>query len=313
MAQPQPPTPSPAPPLRRPWLKWAAAGVFAWWLVLGVVSSVQFTLMREWNELPFSLGLVLTVAAYDTLTWTPLSIAAFWLAHRLPLENGGWRRSLPLLVGVAVVLVFLKSVVDYQAYKQWEFWIGSQPSFMQVIVSRLPRHLMMFSLLVGIGYGVDYFVRFRDRQLAASRLETELARAHLHALETQLQPHFLFNTLHAIATLLHVDPPAAERMLTSLSELLRASLAAQSRQEVPLADEMELLQAYVDIEQVRFGDRLHVDMDVAPDARPAHVPHLLLQPLVENAVRHGIEPSTTGGTIRVRTQARLGQAFVRID
>lgn len=133
-----------------------------------------------------------------------------------------------------------------------------------------------------------------------ARALDQLAEAQLHSLRLQLQPHFLFNTLNTITALITPEPRAAERMVAGLSELLRASLRLADEQEVPLARELDHLRLYVDIQQTRFGDRLAVAMDVDPDVRSALVPSLLLQPLVENAIRHGITPRASGGRISVR-------------
>jgi signal transduction histidine kinase len=143
-------------------------------------------------------------------------------------------------------------------------------------------------------YGYLYETRERARAL------DQLAEAQLHSLRLQLQPHFLFNTLNTITALITPEPRAAERMVAGLSELLRASLRLADEQEVPLARELDHLRLYVDIQQTRFGDRLAVAMDVDPAVRSALVPSLLLQPLVENAIRHGITPRASGGRISVR-------------
>jgi len=143
-------------------------------------------------------------------------------------------------------------------------------------------------------YGYLFETRERARAL------DQLAEAQLHSLRLQLQPHFLFNTLNTITALIAAEPRAAERMVAGLSELLRASLRLADEQEVPLARELEHLRLYVDIQQTRFGDRLAVAMDVDPAVRSALVPSLLLQPLVENAIRHGITPRAAGGRISVR-------------
>lgn len=141
-----------------------------------------------------------------------------------------------------------------------------------------------------------YLLETRER----ARALDQLAEAQLHSLRLQLQPHFLFNTLNTITALIGAEPRAAERMVAGLSELLRASLRLADEQEVPLARELAHLRLYVDIQQTRFGDRLDVAMDVDPAVRSALVPSLLLQPLVENAIRHGIAPRASGGRISVR-------------
>ena len=140
----------------------------------------------------------------------------------------------------------------------------------------------------------------RTRRMREVQLQEQVSRAQLHTLRMQLQPHFLFNTLNSVSALVEEDVRGGQRMISRLSEFLRMTLSTAAHQEVPLRDELELLDAYVEIERIRFGDRLRVEYDVAPEARDALVPNLILQPLVENAIRHGIQPSLTGGTVTIR-------------
>jgi LytS/YehU family sensor histidine kinase len=145
----------------------------------------------------------------------------------------------------------------------------------------------------------------------AAQLEAQLAEARLDALRMQLHPHFLFNTLHAISALMARDVPAARRMMTRLSDLLRFSLEQEVTDEVPLAEELDFLDRYVEIQRARFPDRLHVEMDVEPDAQAALVPRFMLQPLVENAIRHGIDRRPGGGRVVVR--ARVNDHRLKIE
>jgi LytS/YehU family sensor histidine kinase len=148
--------------------------------------------------------------------------------------------------------------------------------------------------------------------LKASQLEARLAQAQLQALKMQLQPHFLFNTLHAISALVHKDVEAADRMLARLSDLLRLALESAGVQEVPLKQELEFLERYLEIEQTRFQDRLTVRMEIAPEALDALVPNLIMQPLVENAIRHGIAPRATPGKIEITAMLADGQLHFHI-
>jgi Histidine kinase/Histidine kinase-, DNA gyrase B-, and HSP90-like ATPase len=145
-------------------------------------------------------------------------------------------------------------------------------------------------------------MRYADVSRRSEQLQSRLAQAQLQALKLQLHPHFLFNTLNAITALVHRDPSRAERMVTGLSELLRLSLGTVSEQEVPLSRELEMLEYYVDIQQVRFNDRLTVHLDVAAELQRALVPNLILQPLVENAIKHGIAPRAAAGRIDVEVR-----------
>jgi sensor histidine kinase YesM len=155
---------------------------------------------------------------------------------------------------------------------------------------------------------ISYFRQARDRE----QLEARLARAQLQTLKLQLQPHFLFNTLNTITALIGVDPRVAERMVSGLSELLRLSLRNAGEQEVPLSREIELLEHYVEIQQIRFRDRLTVTLEVAPDTMQALVPNFILQPLVENAIRHGIGPRAAPGHVDVRAYRENGSLHLRV-
>jgi LytS/YehU family sensor histidine kinase len=168
---------------------------------------------------------------------------------------------------------------------------------------------MMYAGLIGLVHALSYYRLFRDREVRNSQLETRLARSQLQVLRAQLQPHFLFNTLNSIAALMHRDVESADRMVTRLGDLLRLSLSHTERQEVPLRQELAFLEKYLDIQRTRFRDRLTARVSADADALDGLVPSLILQPLVENAIRHGIEPRAAAGRVDVR--ARLdGDALV---
>lgn len=177
--------------------------------------------------------------------------------------------------------------------------------------------LMLYSALVAVGMGLELRRRYREGLLRSSQLETRtaelerrLVESRLETLRMQIQPHFLFNTLHAISALMDHNVPAARRMIARLSELLRMTLSSEGPQEVPLEREIEALERYLDIERVRLGDRLRVDYDIADDALEVPVPSLILQPLVENAVRYGVAPVARPG--RIRIAARRDGAMLRL-
>ena len=159
--------------------------------------------------------------------------------------------------------------------------------------------LMTYLFLIGLAYALAYRRESEARALNASQLETRLVEAQLQSLQRQLHPHFLFNTLNTISGLIRTDPDGADKMIDQLGDLLRMTLHKSSIQEVPLKEELEVLEKYVEIEQTRFGNRLNVEMHIQPEALAAEVPSLLLQPLVENAIRHGIAPNARPGWIAV--------------
>jgi two-component system, LytTR family, sensor kinase len=166
---------------------------------------------------------------------------------------------------------------------------------------------------VAIAHVWMYYERVRDREVRASQLEGQLARTQLEMLKLQLQPHFLFNTLNAISALMHQNVYSAQDMLSRLSDLLRVSLDNVAVQEVPLKSEIEFVRNYLHIEQVRFQDRLTVTMDIDPETLDTMVPNMLLQPLVENSIRHGIARSSGPGTIRIESKHVVGAIRITIQ
>ncbi|MBM3773199.1 MAG: hypothetical protein FJW27_18315 [Acidimicrobiia bacterium] len=168
---------------------------------------------------------------------------------------------------------------------------------------------MTYLFLVGLAHALAYSRESQRRALKASKLETRLVQAQLESLQRQLHPHFLFNTLNTIAGLIRTNVNAADAMLDQLGDLLRMALQTSAQQEVPLKQELEILRKYLDIEQTRLGPRLTVRLQIDPQTLDASVPNLLLQPLVENAVRHGIAPHSRPGSIAIES-AREGDRLV---
>jgi LytS/YehU family sensor histidine kinase len=184
--------------------------------------------------------------------------------------------------------------------------------FFQVLfMARFLIYLFICWTVLGAAHALAYYRRYRRRELYASRLEAQLARAQLQVLKMQLHPHFLFNTLNAISALVHKDADLAERTIARLGDLLRLTLENAGAQEVSLQEELDFVTLYLEIEQARLGPRLGVHFAVEPEARGACVPNLILQPLVENAVRHGIAPYPRAG--RVELVARREADRLRVE
>jgi len=169
-----------------------------------------------------------------------------------------------------------------------------------------------FGPIVLIAHAVSYYRQYRDRELRASQLESQLAKAHLHSLKTQLQPHFLFNTMHSISALMLTDVEAADRMITRLADLLRMNLESAGTQITTLSRELDFVNCYLEIEKVRFEERLTSAFDIEPETLDAQVPLLLLQPLVDNAVKHGISRMTKGGEIHIVTYLQDGDLKLEV-
>ena len=173
--------------------------------------------------------------------------------------------------------------------------------------------LLAYGAVAGLAHAVHFYRRFREREHRALVLESNLANARLDVLRAQLQPHFLFNSLNAIAALLRRDPRLAEATLMSLSELLRLALRQSERQEIALREELEFVRRYLEIQQTRFGDRLRVEEDIEAGALDCAVPALLVQPLVENAIRHGLEPDGNAGLVRLTAHERGGRLVLTVE
>ena len=273
---------------RRRWSVWWAIAL-VWWTLDGFTSATNYHRMvrvaggGDW-------GHAYRTAMWSAWLWVPLTVFALWLADRRPLDRDTWHRYLPvhLAAAFAVCLVRALAVV---AMNPWVGWYDDVPPFSEVLLTSVANNLFLFWMLVGVGHALVYARRYQER-------EALLAKTQLHTLKAQLHPHFLFNTLNTISAYVLTAPEAAEQMIARLSLLLRHALIGED-QEVPLEEELTVARAYLDIEQVRFEDRLRVRWDIAPDTYALRVPHLLLQPLLENAVRHGIGPRMTEGTVEV--------------
>jgi LytS/YehU family sensor histidine kinase len=182
----------------------------------------------------------------------------------------------------------------------------------QTVPARIVSGLVTYAAILAAGTALEYGRRERERQVREAQLQTQLTSARLEALKMQLRPHFLFNTLHAISVLVHESPESATAMVARLGDLLRLSLARNGEHEVPLARELEFVRLYLEIEQTRFQDRLRVSYDVDPAALGAAVPDMLLQPLVENAIKHGISKRAGPGRIELSAHRTDGTLELRV-
>jgi signal transduction histidine kinase len=246
------------------------------------------------------------------------AIMAFALRH--PVDRVHWPRQIALHIGAALSY----SIVHTAVMQGVRFLLMRNeppgPDFPGWFTSSLYNYfwqldwlLMTYLFLIGVAYALAYQRESEARALNASQLETRLIEAQLQSLQRQLHPHFLFNTLNTISGLLRSDPDGADQMIDRLGDLLRMTLHKSNIQEVPLKEELDVLQKYVEIEQTRFGSRLKVEMHVPPDVLDAQVPSLLLQPLVENAIRHGIAPNARPGWLAVHAQHEGDELVLQIQ
>jgi signal transduction histidine kinase len=217
-----------------------------------------------------------------------------WLARRFPLDAGHRLRHLGIHIFGALTFALLRFgamsairpvIVGAEPGAPINWWLSAQNRFLW----DLDWCLMVYAAIVCVSHAFGYYHEAGARQLDAARLETRLVEARLKTLESELHPHFLFNTLHAISTLVHRDRDAADRMISRLSDLLRITFDRSGAATVALKEEIDFLRKYIDIEQIRFQDRLRVTMEIDPDTLDAEVPRMIMQPLVENALMHGLE------------------------
>jgi two-component sensor histidine kinase len=303
-------------------------GVFAFWTVLALLTAANrmadqgdFTLSAVPHAVPIGL------AFQQMYVWALLTPLIFWLAGGFSIEQSHAAARVLLLVMIGIVVAFSVDLLNATLVRHFAdrsqtpgmgspghvgggFGRAHGPGTGGIFgVLRGPMVLNHFILYWGVlaaGFARDYFLRFRARERETSRLQaetaqlqTQLAEARLSALNAQLNPHFLFNTLHAISSLVERDPRGVRRMIARLSELLRYTLDGGAEHEVLLGQEIAFLERYLEIMQIRFQGQLEIDVHISEDARDALVPNLILQPLVENAVKHGVDKVAGTGKIRI--------------
>jgi two-component system LytT family sensor kinase len=243
--------------------------------------------------------------------WAILTPVLLWLGSRFPIERRNWlrRTALHLLfsVGISLGQLTVEAAILYRLGVFPSFMTGFVPTFIFLLIIGFHQGITTYFTVIGIQYGFRYYRQYQEREqqalrleLHTSELETQLVNAQLSALKMQLQPHFLFNTLNAIMVLVRQQKGLqAEEMLAHLSDLLRCVLEDVEAQEVSLRRELEYLQLYLSIEQVRFPDRLRTEISADPAILDAAVPQMGLQPIVENAIRHGLGKSSSAGKIQI--------------
>ena len=283
---------------------WGA--VFGGWTLFGLCIFAACLLAdaaTDGNYVPWENLLAYSLAA--AWVWAALTPGVLWLTRRFPFSTGQRIRSALVHAGAGAVFVIVS--IGLQTLVAMATEIDTSGS--SLLLPRVENSLLAFASLTLLGQATRYFTLFQTRQLHASDLEARLAKTHLQLLRTQLQPHFLFNTLNTVAELVHTDPDTADQMITRLGRLLRLSLDHAGHQVVPLRQEIDFLRMYVEIEQVRFQDRLQIVWNLAPDTLDAAVPTLLWHPVLENAIRHGVTPLAGRGRIVIASQ-RQGDDLV---
>jgi len=292
--------------VRRRWVIWLL--VFSAWTALAIFFAVSSSLTYVSTYQPPRWRFTLVMSLTEWYVWAALTPAVAWLARRFPLSTRTMITSFAIHAPAGLLIAMLKVTITRLLRVPLVATSG------YFLISNLATHYVIYWAIVAAVHALAHYRAGREVELHASQLEARLADARLQLLKMQLHPHFLFNTLNAISELVHEDAATADRMITSLSDLLRESLAAGAADQVTLAKELELLDRYVGIQRARFGDRLDVRVDVEDDeARGALVPILILQPLVENAIRHGIAARLSAGRIHVRAARRADRLVLEVE
>lgn len=292
--------------LQQRWLR--VLLIFGCWTFLALFFASRMALSYGYAGSSIAWGFIFKLSFIQWYGWAVLAPAVFLLARRFSFEGRRWWAHFLVHLPAGLFLAVVKFQMDSSLAS-----LVITGRYRMRAANELHPNILTYWVLVGVILGIVYYRRFRERELRASQLETRLAEARLEALKMQLHPHFLFNTLNGISALMHRDVEAADRMLVRLSDLLRMTLESGGAQETSLKQELEFLNAYLEIEKTRFGDRLTVEMKVDPETLDARVPALILQPLVENAIRHGIGPRVEPGRIELRAEHRNGRLCLQVS
>lgn len=283
--------------------------IVLFWTLLATLSTVN----RLIGAREFGVGRVISptgpilLAYIEAWTWAALTPVIFWLSHTFTGRPGSsrWIR-IPLLlligIGVAIVVYFVLDrardmIITVPVRRRGGGSIFSP--LREIGRFRFLNQLIVYCAVLATGFAREYFLRDRSRQQSEARLQAQLAEARLDALRMQINPHFLFNTLHAVSALVERDPSGVRRMIARLSELLRHTIDSRATDEVTLREELQFLRRYIEIMEVRFQGRLQIEQTIADDVLDALMPNLVLQPIVENALEHGVSRVTGVGRIEI--------------
>ncbi|MEX0601508.1 MAG: histidine kinase [Rhodothermales bacterium] len=309
---------TPADRRRNIWLQ--AAAIFGFWTLLAVLTAGgrvidPFNPDQTTAEALREAGPVFI----NYYLWAFLTPLIFWFAGRFNVERDNWMARVPLHVAAALIVAI--SVDLYDDAIRLTFFDRPMPfDPLRALTSFwFFNELITYAAVLAAGFAREFFIRYQARQketmelrAQADRLQAQLSEARLQALRMQINPHFLFNTLHAVSSLVERDPQGVRRMLARLSELLRYTLEDGTETEVPLQQEINFLDRYLEIQRIRFQDRLDVKKDIAPDVVDALIPNLILQPIVENAIKHGASKVRGIGRVSIRARRENDRLIVSI-
>jgi two-component system LytT family sensor kinase len=288
----------------------------ALWSLVGLAIASEIYLSSNFLGRSVTWGEAISDSLEDWYVYGILSLPVVWLARRFPPELGSrWMTAgIHLLAALTFSLAYIlvRTLVG-----EVDGLIAGEPAsfaeiFHPLLVRTFPFNLLVYGVILSVSHALDYYRKYHERTVQTLELEKHLTEARLQALLHQLKPHFLFNTLNGIASLMHTDVDAADRMLVRLSELLRITMSHTGAPQTTLREEVAFLERYLDIEKIRFRNRLEVLIAIDDDAIDAQVPSLILQPMVENAMRHGVEPHARMGRIELRGARQDGTLVLTV-
>ncbi|HVW86903.1 MAG TPA: histidine kinase [Bryobacteraceae bacterium] len=285
--------------------------LFAAWTAYGILNAWQAHYWYAFSKTPMSWEDAFRYELTYAYLWGAMTPLILWFAKRFRFERHGWPRRLLIHAGLMVLTVAaIKIAFDAITMPPTSAFRGfTWEKLLRSVESTFDTGTLLYAVVVLIEHAIIYHQRYQSGVTKAAQLQTQLIQAQLQALKMQLHPHFLFNTLHTITALVHEDPDMAELTITRLSELLRLFLANSTVHEAPLSEELRILDLYLEIERARFEERLRVEYHVPPLLCDAMVPSLILQPLVENSIRHGIGRRAEPGCISIVAELQ-GEALV---
>jgi len=295
---------------------------FGFWTILGLTEGVRLYVSYNITSIVIPWPQSICWGLLDFYLWWALSPILAWLARRLRFERGQWSKSLIAHVFLSIsfslvelffyanIYLLVDTIFFHTLRPEMQAFWSLYPYFVRSMINTA---LMLYFIITFVSYTMIHYQRYRDEELRLAELEGQLARAQLETLKMQLHPHFLFNTLNSISALVKSDPEAADKMIARLGELLRITLDNEANQEIPLRKEIDFLNRYLEIQRMRFRDRLDVNLQIAPELLDALIPSLIIQPIVENAIKHGTSRLTDKGIITISAHRDGGKLCISVE
>lgn len=299
------------------WARWRKWTFYAFcWTIPALVALSYYHLNRilTASEVNWIYGIMTSMPWW--YIWAILTPVILWVARKYPVTRDTWKRVVPsVYIPLMLLLLAVHAAVNLLLFRATGLHDTLNYSLLQVhFTSRMHVNAMAFWTVLGFYNAFDYYRKYQEREKQASLLELQLAQANLRALKMQLNPHFLFNTLHSVSALVRKNEnPMAIKMLGRLGEFLRLALENQGTQLVTLNEELDFLERYLEIEKIRFQERLQVSMDVDASLLDHSVPNLILQPIVENAIHHGIAPHSDAGQVQIRAFREEDKLVMQVE